>query len=89
MAMPPPSDRGRRSGVDSRADREAFDAATANTDKAEKLQLGSLRRSARARGLELRSSASGYSLVEKDRTRVDGRNDLTLAEVARYLSAPR
>jgi hypothetical protein len=62
-----------------------FDAAAANVEMAHKLQHNSLRRRARAQGLELRHSAYGYSLIDATRRRVDDRNDLTLAEVAVHL----
>jgi hypothetical protein len=64
---------------------ETYDAAAANADMAEKLRRTGLRRRARARGLELRHSYYGYSLVDSARTRVGGRNDLTLDEVAAHL----
>jgi hypothetical protein len=64
---------------------ETYDAATANAEMAEKLRRTGLRRRARARGLELRHSYYGYSLVDNARTRVGGRNDLTLDEVAAHL----
>jgi hypothetical protein len=62
-----------------------FDARAANAAMAEKLRLRSLRRTARTRGLELRHSAHGYSLVDGKRNRVEGRSDLTLDDVARHL----
>jgi hypothetical protein len=71
----------------SRRSNEQFDAVAANNDMAHKLQRNSLRRKARAYGLELRHSAYGYSLIDAARNRVDGRNDLTLKEVARHLDA--
>jgi len=52
---------------------------------AEKLRLRSLRRTARTCGLELRHSAHGYSLIDGQRNRVEGRNDLTLDDVAKHL----
>lgn len=64
-----------------------FDAAAANDEMAHTLQRNALRRTARAHGLELRHSAYGYSLVDDARRRVDGRNDLTLDEVAVHLEA--
>ena len=64
-----------------------FDAAAANTEMAHKLRRNSLRRRARAYGLELRQSAYGYSLIDTARHRVDNRNDLTLDEVAVHLDA--
>ena len=64
---------------------ETYDAAAANAEMTEKLRRTGLRRRARARGLELRHSYYGYSLVDSARTRVDDRNDLTLDEVAAHL----
>ena len=64
-----------------------FDAAAANNEMAHTLQRNALRRAARANGLELRHSSYGYSLVDVGRRRVDGRNDLTLDEVAVHLEA--
>lgn len=66
---------------------DVFDAAAANREMAHKLQRNALRRRARACGLELRQSAYGYSLVDAERRRVDGRNDLTLDEVVMHLDA--
>jgi hypothetical protein len=68
--------------------RDEFDAQAANSEMVDKLQRNSLRRRARAQGLELRHSAYGYSLVDAARRRIDGRNDLTLDEVAARLEAP-
>jgi hypothetical protein len=51
----------------------------------DKLRSNGLRRRARAHGLELRHSDYGYSLIDTARNRVDGRNDLTLDEVAARL----
>jgi len=53
----------------------------ANEAKKEKLRRNNLQRRARARGLELRHSAHGYSLIDAARNRVEDRNDLTLDEV--------
>jgi hypothetical protein len=53
----------------------------ANEAKAEKLLLRKLQRRAQAGGLELRHSAYGYALIDRERKRVDDRNDLTLREV--------
>jgi hypothetical protein len=64
-----------------------FDAAAANSEMAHKLERNTLRRRARASGLELRHSAYGYSLIGPDRKRVDDRNDLTLAEVTAHLDS--
>lgn len=63
-----------------------FDPATANRDRADKLRRNLLRRRARARGFELRHSDYGYALIDSSRERVDGRNDLTLDEVAARLA---
>jgi hypothetical protein len=60
---------------------ETFDAAAANHERADKLRRNGLRRQARAKGLELRHSDYGYSLVASGGKRVDDRNDLTLNEV--------
>ena len=67
--------------------RDVFDPTAANAESAEKLRSKSLRRRARARGLELRHSDHGYSLVDTERNRVGGRNDLSLDEVATHLEA--
>jgi hypothetical protein len=64
-----------------------FDPTSANSEMADKLRRNGLRRLARSRGLELRHSAYGYALVDAERNRVNGRNDLTLDEVAAYLEA--
>lgn len=64
-----------------------FDAAAANTQMAQTLQRNALRRKARMRGLELRHSAYGYSLVDSTRRRLDDRNDFTLDEVNVRLDA--
>jgi hypothetical protein len=79
----------RRRGSSGRTRREIddFDADAANRDMAHTLQRNTLRRTARARGLELRHSDYGYSLIDSSRARVDGRNDLTLDEVAAHLGA--
>jgi hypothetical protein len=76
-----------RNSRDARRATDDFDAAEANSEMAHKLKRNTLRRRARAQGLELRHSAYGYSLVDVARTRVDGRNDLTLDEVALHLEA--
>ena len=52
-----------------------------------KLRRGNLQRRARRCGLELRHSTYGYSLIDASRTRVEGRNDLTLDEVESILAA--
>jgi hypothetical protein len=57
-----------------------------NTAKANKLRRNDLRRLARGRGLDLRESSYGFSLVDSHRKRVDDRNDLTLDEIEDYLA---
>jgi hypothetical protein len=64
---------------------ETFDAAAANNEMADKLRRNGLRRRARAKGLELRHSDYGYSLIASRGERVDGRNDLTLNDVEKLL----
>jgi hypothetical protein len=66
---------------------EKYDAAEANTNRNSRLRHNALRRRARQRGLELRHSDYGYSLIDGDRRRVGDRNDLTLDEVAKHLDA--
>jgi hypothetical protein len=66
-------------------DRERFDPAAANAQKAETLRLTQLRRRARTRGLTLRHSDYGYSLIDGARDRVGGRSDLTLDDVEAHL----
>ena len=70
-----------------RRDIDRFDADAANEEMAHVLRRNTLKRQARARGLELRHSAYGYSLIDASRTQVDGRNDLTLDEVEAHLAA--
>lgn len=67
---------------------EVHDPVAANEERANKLQHNALRRRARAHGYELRRSDYGYSLIDGGRQRVDGRNDLTLEEVAKRLKTP-
>ncbi len=57
----------------------------ANDAMKEKLRRNSLQRQARQKGLELRHSDYGYALIDTARELVDGRSDLTLAEVASLL----
>jgi hypothetical protein len=57
----------------------------ANAAKTEKLLRARLQRNARGRGLQLRHSAHGYSLVDTAQARVEGRGDMTLAEVESWL----
>lgn len=77
----------RRTPGRTRRDIDAFDADAANREMADTLQRNSLRRKARAQGLELRHSSYGYSLVDAGRSRVEGRNDFTLDEVEARLKA--
>jgi hypothetical protein len=64
---------------------DVFDPAAANLEMADKLRRNGLRKKARASGLELRHSDYGYTLIDAERNRVGGRNDLTLDEVAAHL----
>ena len=66
---------------------DVFDAAAANLEMADKLRRNGLRKKARASGLELRHSDYGYALIDAERNRVGGRNDLTLDEVAAHLDS--
>jgi hypothetical protein len=61
---------------------DTFDADAVNREKTHALQRTTLRRKARAHGLELRHSAYGYALIDANRAHLDGRNDLGLDEVA-------
>jgi hypothetical protein len=61
------------------------DGRGANAAKQETLQRRLLQRRARALGFTLRHSAYGYSLVDPAHNRADGRNDMTLRDVARHL----
>ena len=63
------------------------DWSGANEAKTDKLRRNNLQRRARARGLELRHSAYGYSIIDGAHERVDGRNDMTLDEVESRLAA--
>jgi len=81
------STRRRVSRSDTRRVQETFDASAANREMAEKLHRAALRRRARSLGFELRQSSYGYALIDSDRQRVEGRNDLTLDEVAGRLGA--
>ena len=53
--------------------------------KAEKLRRNNLQRLARTRGLELRHSAYGYSLIDTARKPIDARNNMTLDEIESWL----
>jgi hypothetical protein len=57
------------------------DVRGANDAKDGKLRQKSLQRRARAGGLELRHSDSGYALIDAARNPIDDRHDLTLDEV--------
>ena len=57
----------------------------ANEAKADKLRGKSLQRRARAQGIELRHSDSGYALIDAGRTPVHDRHDMTLDEVEAWL----
>lgn len=87
--MPTQSGEGRRRAAVAGPPRsiEQFDAAAANREMTQVLRQNALRRKARARGLDLRHSSYGYSLVDSNRARVDGRNDLTLDEVEARIGA--
>ncbi len=64
---------------------EVVDGPAANAAKHETLQRRLLQRRARSAGLTLRHSEYGYSLVDAEQNRADGRNDMTLRDVARHL----
>ena len=76
---------GRNPKTEVRRSLEVFDARTANSERADKLRRNALRLRARKHGLELRHSSRGYSLIDGTRQQLDGRNDLTLDEVATKL----
>lgn len=63
------------------------DWSGANAEKADKLKGRSLERRARAQGIELRHSASGYALVDAARKPIDDRHDMTLDEVEAWLES--
>ncbi len=64
----------------------AEDEPGANEARARKLRRQDLARLARKRGLELRHSDYGYSLIDPSKNRIEGRNDLTLDEVNDHLT---
>ena len=78
--------RGRQGALPPKRASMEEDWSRANETKVDKLRRNSLQRQARARGLELRHSAHGYSLIDRAHERVDGRNDMTLAEVESRLA---
>ena len=88
--MAPPDPKGARTrakpSASAPSDRERFDPAAANTQKAVTLRLTRLRRRARARGLTVRHSDYGYSLIDGAQDRLGGRSDLTLDEVEAHLA---
>jgi hypothetical protein len=65
------------------------DGQRANEERVAKLRSNSLRRLARKSNLQLRHSDSGYSLIDSIRGHVEGRRDMTLDEVERYLTQHR
>jgi hypothetical protein len=64
----------------------AEEGRKANEARWRKLRSNKLRRLAKQRGLSLRESDYGYSLVDALRNPVAGRNDLTLDEVEQHLA---
>jgi hypothetical protein len=62
--------------------------AGANEAKQQTLRRNNLQRLARAQGFELRHSEYGYALLDRERKRIDDRNDLTLEEVESCLARP-
>jgi hypothetical protein len=65
---------------------KARDWIGANDNKSEKLRRQTLRRRARAQGLELRNSAYGYALIDAARHPIEDRHDLSLDEVESRLA---
>lgn len=65
---------------------KAGDWIGANDAKTEKLRRQTLRRRARAQGLELRNSEYGYALIDAARHPVEDRHDLSLDEVESRLA---
>ena len=59
----------------------------ANAAADETLLLRSVRRRAAAEGVEIRHSDYGYALIGTDRKFVDGRNDMSLKEIEKWLNA--
>jgi len=57
----------------------------ANEAKADKLRVRSLRRRARAQGIEVRYSDSGYALIDAARKPVHDRRDMTLDEIESWI----
>jgi len=69
--------------VDAQTTQEGQQASEA---MARKLRRNHLKRRARQSGLELRHSSYGYSLIDAARSRIEGRNDLSLDEVESILA---
>jgi hypothetical protein len=65
--------------------RAGEDWSGANQAKSDKLRHKSLRRRARADGIELRHSAYGYALIDRARRPVEDRHDMSLDEVEAWL----
>jgi hypothetical protein len=65
---------------------KAGDWIGANDAKTEKLRRQTLKRRARAEGLELRNSAYGYALIDAARHPIEDRHDLSLDEVESRLA---
>ena len=61
------------------------DLRGANEAKVEKLRRNHLQRRALTRGLELRHSDAGYTLIDTARKRIDDRNNMSLDEVELWL----
>ena len=61
--------------------------AGANQASDETLRLRSVQRTADAAGIEIRHSDYGYALIGPDRKPVNGRNDMTLKEIEKWLKA--
>lgn len=73
--------RGQKRVVVPRGTPSTEDWRGANQAKADKLRRKNLQRLAGARGLELRHSAYGYSLIDSARHRIEDRSDMTLDEI--------
>jgi hypothetical protein len=58
----------------------------ANEARVQKLRRNRLRRIAKRSRLQLRHSDYGYSLVDELKNHVEGRNNMTLDDVERYLA---
>jgi hypothetical protein len=78
--------RGRRPATGPNVSSTREDLSGANSAKADKLRLQTLKRRAHAHGFEVRHSAYGYALIDAARERVDDRSDLTLDDVESLLA---